>query len=114
MSEDKFGAINVEMGDNNSVGHIGHKITFHQPPPDPNSLWQHGRIVGSLGSAPTEAPGGKVQFDKLFLDAGFNMSSHFEAQGVKLRIEGYGNLSSVSLAGRPAQTTLWQVICQQV
>ncbi len=30
--EDKLGNINVEMGDRNSVGHIGHNITYQAPP----------------------------------------------------------------------------------
>ncbi len=30
--KDKLGAIKVEMGDGNSVGHIGHKITYQAPP----------------------------------------------------------------------------------
>jgi hypothetical protein len=109
--DDKLPPIDVKMGSNNTVGHIGHKITFQRPPPDPNAMWQDGREVGVMGTPPEEKDG-KYLIEKLFVGAGFREDQPFEIQGVKLLIEDKRAQTLVSLGGQPPQITLWGAICR--
>lgn len=109
--KDDFGAINVEMGDGNRVGDIGHKITFHAPPPDPNSIWQGGKVVGSISGEPAHG-NGTYTFPKLFADAHFDSAAEFQVQGVGLRIENIDGESSASIGGRPPIHTFWRAVCR--
>lgn len=85
MSEKKsIGNIDVKIGDGNTIGHIGHKIVFKEPPPDPNAIWQDGQPVGALGGAPTGSEE-TYNFPKLFFDRPFDVARDFEVQGVRLR-----------------------------
>jgi len=106
-----FGTINVEMGDGNEVGHIGHKITFHEPPPPPNGLYQNGKLTGEFEGQPAHGDG-CYNFSKLFVGPDFDASCHFEIQGVKLLIEGIQAETAVSLGGRLPLRTLWGVVCR--
>jgi hypothetical protein len=114
MAEDekkKIGDINVSMGDQNTVAHIGHKIVFQEPPPDPNAIWQDQKPVGKIGSPPI-AGNGTYSFAKLFLDGPFDSGREFSVQGVRLKIESHGAETSASFGGRPPLVTLWNVVCR--
>jgi hypothetical protein len=113
MDEKKIGDINIRMGDGNTVGDIGHKITFQAPPPSPNAIWQDGRVVGEIGSAPV-AGQGICMFQKLFLDGPFDRGREFSVQGVKLKVEQLNAETSASIGGRPPAVTLWNVVCRIV
>jgi len=111
MDEKKIGDINIEMGDGNTVGDIGHKITFHAPPPSPNAIWQNGQVVGEIGSHPI--PGhGTYAFGKLFVGGSFDASQEFKVQGMVLKVEKMDAETSVSIGGRPRQRTLWNTLCR--
>ena len=110
-NDKKIGDINVTMRDHNTVGHIGHKIVFQQPPPDPNAIWQDEKPVGKIGSEPIVGKG-TYTFAKLFIDGPFDRKREFSVQGVKLKIETMDAETSASLAGRPRLTTLWNATCR--
>ncbi len=111
--ETKIGDIKVEMGDGNTVGNIGHKITFQAPPPSPNAIWQDGHVVGEIGSAPV-AVDGTYTFGKLFIEEPFDLNRKFKVQGVVLKLEKLDSVTSVSISGRPPQRTLWNAVCRIV
>lgn len=111
--EKKVGDINVKMGSGNTIGHIGHKITFHQPPPDPNAIWQNGRVIGTIGSAP-EQVGDALLFQKLFIDGPFDDAKEFSVQGVSLRLLNVDVETKTSTGGRPPQRTFWRAVCALV
>lgn len=108
---DRFGAISVEMGDGNTVGHIGHKITYHAPPPPPNGLYQGGKLVGEFGGQPSQE-GDCYTFPKLFVGPEFDAERPFEIQGVKLQIERMQGETSATFGGRPPVRTLWGAVCR--
>lgn len=110
--EKKIGDINVKMGSGNNVEHIGHKITFHAPPPSPNAIWQDGRVVGEIGSAPLQ-DGDILVFDQLFFDSAFDEHSPIKVQGVKMQIEGYDVKKGVAY-GRVNNTTFVRARCRLV
>jgi hypothetical protein len=107
------GEINVTMGDQNKVDHIGHKITYSEPAPSPNAIWQDGWVVGEIGSAPQEIHG-RYQFEKLFVGDAFDHHREFEVQGVRLHVLEHQSETSVSIGGRPPQRTLWGTLCDIV
>ncbi|MFG1209531.1 hypothetical protein V5F79_16135 [Xanthobacter flavus] len=111
--EKKFGDINAKIGNGNTIDHIGHKIVFNEPPPNPNSIWQNGRVVGLIGSAPETISGG-VAFQKIFIDAPFYEGAEFSVQGVRMVIDHYEGLTSGSSQGRPPQSTYWNVSCRVI
>ncbi len=114
MADNKqFGPIDVRMGNNSSIGHIGHKITFSAPPPDPNSIFQAGRAVGVMGTPP-QFIDGKYFFEKLFIGGPFDQKSEFQIQGVRLVIDEISATTRVSLGGRPPIATLWNVTCSVI
>jgi hypothetical protein len=108
---EKFGSIHVEMGDGNAVGDIGHKITYHAPPPPPNGLYQGGTLCGEFEGQPS-LEDGSYRFSKLFVAASFDRAAGFEIQGVRLVIERLAAITSASIGGRPPITTLWNVVCR--
>lgn len=110
--KDKLGDINVEMGDGNSVGHIGHKITYQAPPPPPNALYQNKMLAGEFDGQPSLRADGRYVFEKLFVAPNFDTRAEFEIQGVRLQIEGSSSEASVTLAGRPPIRTLWGAVCR--
>lgn len=107
----KLGPINVEMGDGNTVGHIGHKITYHAPPPPPNGLYQNGNLAGEFEGQPA-LENGLYRFSKLFVSPTFNAASEFQTQGIRLLVEQMQAETSASLGGRPPIRTLWGVVCR--
>lgn len=109
--KDKFGSISVEMGNGNTVGHIGHKITYHAPPPPPNGLYQDGKLSGEFEGQPI-ADGDRYKFSKLFVSPSFNTEGVFHIQGVKLQVEQMQAETSASISGRPPIRTLWDVVCR--
>ena len=108
------GDINVTMGDNNNVDHIGHNITFQAPPPDPNSIFLNGEIVGALGSAPRTIDESRVQFEKLFFNRPVGSNVELECQGGRFLIESWGVDTRASIGGRPPQITYWNAVCRFV
>jgi len=115
MADDKgeLGDISVEMGDGNTVGHIGHKITYQAPPPPPNAIYQNGNVVGEFEGQPS-LTGNAYSFSKLFVGGGFDASAEFQVQGIRLVIEKVDSEYSASLGGRPPLRTLWQAVCRIV
>jgi hypothetical protein len=109
--DDKLPPINVRMGDNNQVGHVGH-IVFEAPPPSPNSIWVNGELVGEMG------PGGQMvgpttyHFPKLFTDRFLDIGAEIEVQKVRLRISCINAMTRSSRGGRPSEVTLWGVTCE--
>lgn len=110
--EGKIGDIYVTMRDGNSVGNIGH-IVFQEPPPDPNAIWQDGKPVGVMGTAPVEQEGAYF-FQKLFIDSPFDPDRPFSVQGVKLKIDQFGTMTLSSSGGRPPLRTFWDVLCSVI
>ena len=108
----KFGDINVQMGNGNYVEHIGHKITFHAPPPSPKSLFQDKHLAGVFEGEPSLQPDGRYRSPKLFVSPGFDERKEFVIQGVRLLIEQSGFEGSISLAGRPPLRTFWGAVCR--
>ena len=109
----KLGAINVEMGDGNTVAHIGH-IVFHQPAPDPNSIWQRGVVIGSIGADPQQLDATTYLFPKLFTDRDLPDGAEFQVQGITLRLKAMDSVTAGSTGGRPLQFTLWNVTCEVI
>ena len=111
--KDKLGAINVEMGDGNTVGHIGHKITYHAPPPPPNAVRRNGEVIGVFEGQPTQQ-GRTVVFPKLIFSTPFAVGDEFEVQGVKLRITDFAIGGSMRMMGFGERFTYQQATCQVV
>lgn len=111
--EDDLGPINVRMGNNNAIGHIGH-IVFQKPPPDPNSIFLDGEVIGTMGSAPQKMGETTFFFSKLFTDRFLRAGTVIVIQGVKLRLRTIGSGTGTSIGGRPEQVTLWNVTCEAV
>lgn len=107
----RLGSINVEMGDGNKIGHIGHNVTYQAPPPPPNAVYQNGRVVGSFESQPISTAD-PYTISKLFVDGAFDAGSEFEIQGVRLKIEQIEAETSVRSGGRPPLRTLWHAVCR--
>jgi hypothetical protein len=114
MTKSEFGPINVNMGNGNVVGDIGHKIVFRAPPPNPNTIYQGGRAVGLLGSPPEQMPDGTFTFEKLFFDCEFDIKGIFEVQKQCFRILKWDIEAKASHLGRPTQTTLLAPTCESL
>jgi len=110
---DKLGAINVKMGDGNTVGHIGHKITYYAPPPPKNAIYQNGIVVGEFEGQPLFLDN-TYSFPKLFVESSFDETAEFNIQDVRLSLERKAAESSVAMGGRPPQRTFWNAVCRIV
>ncbi|MEO0667570.1 MAG: hypothetical protein AAFZ99_06605 [Pseudomonadota bacterium] len=113
MTEKKspFGDIEVKMGKNNSVDHIGHKITFHAPPPNPNSILQAGRVVGEIASEPQKTLDGWL-FDQIFVDHNFQEDKEFAVQGARLVLEQCAAVGTVMSSGSYPKRTIHKARCK--
>ncbi|TCP87272.1 hypothetical protein C8J31_105134 [Rhizobium sp. PP-CC-2G-626] len=83
-----LGDIHVTMRDGNTIGDIGHKITYHSPPPSPNAIMQEGKSVGEFVGDPV-SQGDALIFPKLAFEAGGEPDQDFSIQGVRLRLVNY-------------------------
>ncbi|WCK69937.1 hypothetical protein G6L96_009045 [Agrobacterium tumefaciens] len=108
--EKKIGDINVKMGSGNNVGHIGHKITFHAPPPSPNAIWQQGRVVGEIGASPFQ-DGNLLIFERMVFHAPYVNDLPIEVQGVQMLLEGCDVENRVKY-GFTDDTTLVRARCR--
>ncbi|WP_337267100.1 hypothetical protein [Oryzifoliimicrobium ureilyticus] len=111
MEKGKLGDINVNMGDGNQVGDIGHKITLHAPIPGPNSIIQNGVVVGEMVSQPIEE-GSLIRFEQLFFNGSFKRDEPFTIQNVALQIIESGNTGMEVFGGRTEKITIWDVVCK--
>ena len=111
--EKKTGDIHVTMRDSNNIGQIGHNFIFQEPPPNPNAIWQDGKVIGAIGAEP-EFDGERYHFSKLFFDGPFDERRPFRLQGVDLQIESKDAVSTNSTGGRPTQTTFWRAVCRAI
>ncbi|WP_319498101.1 hypothetical protein [uncultured Cohaesibacter sp.] len=107
-----FGDINVEMGNNNTVGNIGHSFTFNAPAPKPESIYQNGQIIGEIGSQPVAIDATRVLFEALFFDKPFDRLAEMSCQGKKFLIERCDADMESSDAGRPVKTTIAKAVCR--
>ena len=114
MSTDpRLGNIDVSMGSGNQIGHIGHEITYTEPAPSPNALYQDGKAVGELGGPPEEVEGG-VKFGKLFFDAPFDRNRPLTMKGTNIQVVSCTQETRSSEGGRPMKITLWNPLCRVV
>lgn len=102
--------INVRMGSNNHIGHIGH-IIYQEPPPSPNAIRLNGRIIGEIGSAPTLLDTNTYVFPTLLLNEEMPIGSVFVVQGVRLRLDGFDVRGVVSMNGRPPTYSYSRAVC---
>lgn len=113
VADDELPPINVRMGNNNEVGHIGH-IVFQAPPPDPNSIWHNGVVIGSIAPGAHLLDETTYLFPKLFTDRQLAIGSDIEIQNVRLRLKSMDAVTSSSMGGRPPQVTLWRAACEVI
>lgn len=114
MADEKkadIGNINVSMGNQNTVGHIGHIIN-RAPAPNPDGVFQDGREVGSAPGAEHGPSSELVEFPALFTEAGFNPAASFVWRGLTMQMEGRPPSMTGSIMGRPPQTTYRAAMCR--
>lgn len=108
-----LGPINVNMGDGNSVAHIGH-IVYQEPGPRPNAITQDGVEVGVFSGQPTQKDGMYV-FPKLCFDRPpFNTRAPFAIQSLTLRFISSQIYGSTGRLGAETVVEIRNAVCEVV
>lgn len=108
-----LGDISVSM-DNASgvrIGDIGHKVTFHEPLPSPNAIYQNDVVVGELG-AQHQSQDGNMLCPKLLLEESFDKSQPFVVQGVQMQIKKFDFEAYETVLGRPTIGFISNALCE--
>lgn len=105
---DNLPPIDVKMGSNNKINHIGHKITYEAPPPPSNAVFQNGKVIGEFVGEPQQH-GDRYMFPMLSIVRDWNRSQRVEIQGVRLHLVSAGIERWADIPGRGRSTSLEQV-----
>lgn len=96
--EKKTPDINVSMGNGNTVGHIGHKITYHAPPPPPNAVFAGGQVIGEFIGQP-RSEGNQYIFPSIEAKGRLVEGAIIEVQNVRLKYIRSSSVAEVRMPG---------------